>query len=95
MSRTLAPDVEIPPDAEPAARCPYCDRPFDERRARDLHVGEQHDDLEEAEREAYEAAREAERDELFFFHIKTVVALGVLYASTVILYMVAIQSGFI
>jgi len=42
---------------------------------------------------AYEAAREEEDDELFFFHIRVVVALGVLYAVGIVLYMVALGSN--
>lgn len=92
----LDPPVEIPAGETPACECAHCGRPFGSERARDLHMGEHHaDDLDRVERDAVEAAKEAERDDLFFFHIKTVVALGVIYSAMVILYMVAIQSGFI
>lgn len=81
------PDVETDLDGvEEVHRCPRCDRPFRRERQRDLHLGEAHEELSEQEREAYEAASEAESDELFFFHLKIVVALGVLYSSTVLLY---------
>lgn len=66
--------------------CPRCGRPFRRAHQRDLHLGESHDDLDDAERDAYEAAAQQEQDDLFFFHIKVVVALGVLYSSTVLLY---------
>jgi uncharacterized C2H2 Zn-finger protein len=81
------PPVEADVDGlEEVYRCPRCDRPFRRERQRDLHLGEAHGDLDDKQREAYEAAAEAEADDLFFFHIKIVVALGVLYSSTVLLY---------
>lgn len=77
-----------------AARCPHCDRPFDDERARDLHVGEVHAaDCSEAEWDAYEVARAEERDDLFYFHLRVVAALGVLYGFLVLLYMIALGSG--
>ncbi|WP_232702558.1 DUF7410 domain-containing protein [Halobacterium wangiae] len=88
-------DVESDVGAEDsvAAACPHCGRPFAETAARDLHVGEVHpEECSTAERTAYEAAREAEREELFYFHLRVVVALGVLYALTVLLYMVVLGS---
>lgn len=91
---TLTPDVQVPMDA-PAARCPYCQRPFPETDARDLHVGEVHSEAcTQHERDAYEAASAAERDDLFYFHLRVVAVLGVLYGFVVILYMVALGSGF-
>ncbi|MFB6304419.1 MAG: DNA-binding protein [Haloferacaceae archaeon] len=93
---TPDPEFDVPADRPPAARCRYCDRPFADERARDLHRGEVHPErCTEAELEAYEAARSAEREDLFYFHLKTVVALGVLYAAMVLLYMVALGSGFL
>lgn len=85
------PETRVP-DGDPAARCPYCERPFRSDHARDLHVGEHHDDLREDERHRYEAAREQERDDLWLFHAKAVVGLGVTYAATVILYMIVLGS---
>mgnify|MGYP000291894574 CR=1 FL=1 len=84
-------DTAVPTGEEPAATCPHCQCPFTRERARDLHVGERHDPTP-AERERYEAALEAERDDLWLFHAKAVVALGVTYAATVILYMVVLGS---
>lgn len=79
-----------------AAACPYCDQPFPDERGRDLHVGEAHaSECTDAERAGYEAARDAEEDELFYFHLRVVGALGVLYAFLVLVYMVALGSGFI
>jgi hypothetical protein len=88
------PDVAVPPDESPAARCPYCGRPFRRERARALHLGEVHPDACTAdETDAYEAALADERDELFYFHMKAIAALGSIYAVTVVLYMVALGSG--
>jgi hypothetical protein len=93
--REPAVDVETDVDGDDAvaATCPHCGRPFAETAGRDLHVGEVHPEAcSSAERTAYEAAREAEREELFYFHLRVVVALGVLYALTVLLYMVVLGS---
>jgi len=74
-------------DADAVVRCPYCERPFRATERRDLHVGEAHGDIcTDEERSAYEIAREDERDDLFMFHMKVVVALGVLYATFVLSY---------
>jgi len=88
------PETEVPDDETPATTCPYCDRPFRNDHARDLHVGEHHDPTD-PERERYEAALERERDDLWLFHARAVVGLGVIYAATVILYMVVLGSGLI
>ncbi|WP_123538262.1 DUF7410 domain-containing protein [Halosimplex salinum] len=92
---TLRPvrDTAVPDGERVAARCPYCERPFRSDHGRDLHVGERHDPTD-AERERYEAALEEERDELWLFHAKAVVALGVIYAATVILYMAVLGTFF-
>ena len=96
MSTTPDPPLDVPAGRTPAARCPYCDRPFDAERSRDLHVGERHAaEATAAELDAHEDATEAERDELFFYHVKVVVALGVIYSAVVILYMAALGSGFV
>lgn len=88
------PEFDLPPGETPVARCPHCERPFRSERARDLHVGEAHAaDCSASEADAHEAAREAERDDLFYFHLRVVFALGLLYAGTVVLYMVALGSG--
>jgi hypothetical protein len=93
---TATPAFEVRADETVTAACPYCGRPFADRTARDLHVGECHDDdWSAAERDAYAAARDAERDALFYFHLRVVAALGVLYAVTVLLYMVALGGGFL
>ena len=77
----------------PAARCRHCDRPFRSESAWALHLGEVHPDaLSPDERKAYEAADADERDELFVYHMKVVVALGLLYAGFVLVYMVLVQT---
>lgn len=86
---TRVPDTDVPPGEEPAARCPYCDRPFRTTHLQALHLGEAHEGrLTSNEREAYEAALESERDELFTYQLRVVIALGVTYAIMVILLMV-------
>ncbi|MFB6281186.1 MAG: DNA-binding protein [Haloferacaceae archaeon] len=98
MSSRHTPDpaYDVPADERPAATCDHCGRPFADRRAHDLHVGEVHADAcTDAEREAHEAAREDERADLFYFHLKTVATLGAVYAVTVVLYMVALGSGLV
>ena len=81
-------DWDVPVDADPAL-CPRCGRPFRREQYRDLHLGE-HDleSLSSLERAAYEAARDAEDDDLFLFHLKIVGALAILYAMLVLAYMV-------
>jgi uncharacterized C2H2 Zn-finger protein len=89
------PYTRVPDDEEPIATCPHCGRPFRSVHARDLHVGDVHEHAAtETERERYERAMETERDDLWFFHAKAVVALGVTYSSTVILYMVVLGGFF-
>ncbi|MFC6955272.1 DUF7410 domain-containing protein [Halorubellus litoreus] len=79
-----------------AGACPYCDRPFATRAAYDLHVGEVHEDACSAsEREAYADALAAEEDELFYFHLRVVAGLAALYTVLVLVYMVALGSGFL
>lgn len=82
-------------DGEDAtAVCPHCGRPFGDAKARDLHVGETHEAVRStAEQEAYEAARESEADTMFYFHLRVVAALAVLYTVVVLLYMVALSSN--
>ena len=83
------PDWEVPPE-EASVRCPRCDRPFLAEQYRDLHLGFAHDveSLTDLERTAYEAALDAEDDDLFVFHLKIVAALSVLYTVLVLAYMV-------
>lgn len=72
-------DVSIPADETPAARCPYCDRPFRVADLCALHVGTAHrTECTDAEGESYEAAYDAESDALFLFQLKSIAALVVL-----------------
>lgn len=88
------PGTEVRPGETVAARCPHCDQPFRGERARALHVGERHwDACTDEQRAAYETAREAERDDLFYFHLRVVAALGVLYGFVVLAYMIALGGG--
>ena len=91
MSATPIPETAVPRGEQPAATCPYCDRPFRTTRLRDLHVIEVHPDAAtDDDRSAGEAAQDAEVDELFFFHMKVIVAIGLLYSALVIVYMVVL-----
>lgn len=93
MTEITTTDTEVPEDRE-AIDCPYCGRPFADARSRHLHVGEEHpEECTEKEREAYEDADEAEKEDLFVYHLKAVVIIGVLWAAFVILYMVALGSN--
>lgn len=73
-------DVRVP-DGETPVRCPECARPFRTERLRALHVGDAHDaEWSADQREAYEAALEAEREDLFVYHLKAVAGLVAVYA---------------
>ena len=90
------PTVDVPPDQPPAARCQHCGRPFRDERAWALHLGEVHADAcTDEETAAHEDARAAERDDLFYFHMKAIAALGAIYALTVVVYMIALGSGIV
>ena len=67
--------------------CPYCEAVFARERHRDLHVGQAHDGaLSAAEREAYETAEAAEREDLRLFRLKALAALVLVYFGFLILY---------
>lgn len=66
------------PDDETPVRCPECGRPFRTEQLRALHLGDRHD--ADDYRDAYESAREAEREDLFIYHLKVVAALVAVYA---------------
>ncbi|MHB9286586.1 hypothetical protein ACKVMT_06050 [Halobacteriales archaeon Cl-PHB] len=83
------PETEVPRGDHAAGRCPYCDRPFRTTRLKKLHVGEIHaDESTDEEWATYEDAREAERDDLFTYHFRVVITLGVTYAIMVLVLMV-------
>jgi uncharacterized C2H2 Zn-finger protein len=76
------------PDGETPARCPYCARPFRTERLRALHLGDVHAaDCTDDQRRDYEDAKEAEREDLFLFHLKVVAALVAMYAVFLLSYM--------
>lgn len=79
---------EVPVDAT-AFTCPRCGRPFARERHRDLHLGQDHPDLDDGERAAYEHAREAETDELRRFRIVSLGMLVLLYFGFLFLYAIA------
>ncbi|WP_435119769.1 DUF7410 domain-containing protein [Halolamina sp. C58] len=88
----IHPDVRLTDERESVQRCPYCDRPFSDDRAHDLHLGEKHGErLGESERTRYEDASEEEEEEIFIFHIKMVVLIGIMWAAVVMLYMVFVS----
>jgi hypothetical protein len=87
MTRNIpTPETEVAETEAVAGRCPHCDRPFREEVLRDLHVGEvHHEDATDAERVAYEAALEEERDALFLYQLKVTVVLGLTYSTMAML----------
>ncbi|ELZ77708.1 hypothetical protein DEQ92_00465 [Haloferax sp. Atlit-6N] len=81
----VVPETVVPGGETAAATCPYCDRPFRRERLRDLHVGDAHEGLSDGEAAAYEAAVEAEDEELFVYHLKVAGALGVVFTALFLL----------
>ncbi|WP_205254574.1 MULTISPECIES: hypothetical protein [Halorussus] len=76
------------PDGETPTRCPHCRRPFRSERLLALHVGDLHTEACSVDqREAYEDALEAEREDLFLYHLKVVAALVAVYAFLLLSYM--------
>lgn len=71
-------DLRVPDDETPT-RCPHCGRPFRTERLRALHVGDAHD-CDADQRADYESALEAEREDLFLYHLKVVAAIVAVYA---------------
>lgn len=81
--------VDMGREEPPAAVCVHCGRPFRRTRYYHLHLGVEHEGvLDAAEREAYEAAEEAEDEALFVYHLKVVAALSTMWAVFVLGYMV-------
>ncbi|KTG10917.1 hypothetical protein AUR64_06990 [Haloprofundus marisrubri] len=100
MSNEIVPETSVPPGETPAAVCPYCERPFRRERQWTLHVGEVHSEREGPRdgskgsgdasfRAQYDAALEAEAEDLFVFHLKVFAALGAVYAGFIVLAIVA------
>lgn len=89
-------EYDVPAGETPAGTCRHCDRPFRTERALALHLEERHPQaLNAREAAAADEAADRERDDLFYYHAKVVGALGALYSSTVIVYMIAFGSGII
>ncbi|MFD1588037.1 hypothetical protein ACFR9U_13705 [Halorientalis brevis] len=94
MTDTVQATTRVPDDETPAACCPHCDRPFARERLRDLHLGKAHPgEVTDREREAYERAADEEGDDLFLYHLRVIAVLVVLYAATIIVYMVVLSGG--
>jgi hypothetical protein len=72
-----------------AAVCEYCDARFADEELLALHRGHDHPDtLSEAEREAFEAAYEAEQADIRRFRLKALGALVLLYFGFLMVYAV-------
>ncbi|MFB6168012.1 MAG: C2H2-type zinc finger protein [Haloferacaceae archaeon] len=80
-----ADDYAVPADA-PRHDCGHCDAAFASERHLALHRGLEHDDLTEAERAAFGAAREAEEEELRRYRILMLGALVVVYFALLFAY---------
>lgn len=89
MTRNLTTaETSVPADETPDAECPYCGLPLQSEHARDLHVGQRHpDECTDEELDAYEAADETELDDLWYFHMKVVFAIGIVHAIIIAAYM--------
>ncbi|WP_089670518.1 DUF7410 domain-containing protein [Halobacterium jilantaiense] len=80
--KTSVPDTE-----SPAHRCPYCSRPFPASERLALHKGLQHhEDIEDAEEDAFESAYLAEEDDLQTYRLKALAALILVYFGFLIVY---------
>ncbi|MEF8841010.1 MAG: C2H2-type zinc finger protein [Haloarculaceae archaeon] len=67
--------------------CPYCDRPFAREAYRDLHLGQEHEErLDAGERDAYEAAHDAEAEEIRMFRLKALAVLVLVYFGFLVVY---------
>lgn len=72
-----------------APRCSYCGEPFPDERLRTLHRGLEHyEELDDAEREAYEEAYLEENEDLRSFRLRALAALVVLYFGFLMIYAV-------
>ena len=88
MTGADQPEFAVPPDATPAT-CAYCGDPFRTETQLALHRGLAHASaLSAEEREAFEAARAAEADELGKFRVKALGVLVLLYFGLLMTYAV-------
>jgi hypothetical protein len=70
---------DVPPNADPH-RCPHCEAPFTDEELLALHRGLAHEGaLTADERDAFEAAYEAENEDIRRFRLKALALLVVLY----------------
>jgi hypothetical protein len=84
MSGTTPTDTT---DDDPPHDCPSCDRRFHRVSYLALHRGQAHgDELTDAERAAYEAAREEEEEELRMFRLQALAALVFIYFGFLLVY---------
>lgn len=92
-SRTHTRDATFDvPEDHVTVECSHCGRPFASEHQRDLHRGEVHGDaVDDAERDAYDAAIDEERDQLWMYHFKAVVVLLVIYMLTGLAYLVVLS----
>lgn len=85
----MTPDHYHVPSAETAHDCPYCDRPFPDRRLLILHLGVDHGDhIDDDELADFEDAYDEEGDELRRYRIAAVGLLVLLYFGLLIIYAV-------
>ena len=83
-------EYDVPDGETPAARCPYCERPFRTERAAQFHVGIRHEDVcTDDELAEYEEAIDDEEYDLFNFHLKAAVSIFLLYFLSTFFYALA------
>ena len=71
--------------------CPYCDRRFAREEYRDLHLGQEHEErLDADERDAYEAAHDAEAEAIRIFRLKALAVLVLVYFGFLVVYAFAL-----
>lgn len=81
-------NVETTGTDEDAAVCAYCGRPFVRESYLALHRGLKHrTEIDDAEREAFEAAHADEYESIHLFRLKAIFVLVVVYFVFVMVYM--------
>jgi hypothetical protein len=74
-------------DGGPPFDCSYCDRRFHRESYLALHRGQAHaDELTDAERAAFETAREDEEEDLRLFRLQALAALVFIYFGFLLVY---------
>ncbi len=80
-------DADGTDEAGETFHCPYCDRRFAREAYRDLHLGQEHEGrLDADERAAYEAAHDAEVEEIRLFRLKALAVLVLVYFGFLVVY---------